>query len=141
MKAAAMVRVVALASVVLVVSGCAPPGENLTASGRVSVETVPAERVRVVWAEVWQNGEETLITGRLVGRGTYSRPLLGHVDVTFLDPERKVLKKARSKKVYIRRTSPGKGPHLTPFEVHVKFAPPKNTRVVIACEDGFHNRP
>ena len=134
MSPVAIARVAALASAAITVSGCCQTGVNLTAAGRVSVESPPDERARVVW----QDGDETVVTGRLVRRGVSSCPLTGHVDVTFLDANGKLLKKASSLEAGLRRTSPGKGPHLSPFRLRLKLIVPENARAVIAYRGGAH---
>ncbi|MGB2821007.1 MAG: hypothetical protein WBF17_08500 [Phycisphaerae bacterium] len=138
MSPVAIARVAALASAAIAISGCCQTGVNLTAAGSVSVESPPDERARVVWAEVWQDGDETVVTGRLVRRGVSSCPLTGHVDVTFFDAGGKLLKKASSLEAGLRRTSPGKGPHLSPFRLRLKLIVPENARAVIAYRGGAH---
>jgi len=138
MRTVTAVRVFTLALAAIGVSGCGQPGVNLTAAGHVAVETPPAERARVVWAEVWQDGDETVVTGRLARRGVSSYPLTGHVDVAFFDANGKLLKKASSPEVGLRRTSPGKGPHLSPFGLRLKLIVPENARAVIAYHGGAH---
>jgi hypothetical protein len=138
MSSVASARVAALASAAIAISGCCQTGVNLTAAGRVSVETLPAETARVVWAEVWQDGDETVVTGRLVRRGVSSCPLTGHVDVTFLDASGKLLKKACSPEAGLRRTSPGKGPRLSPFRLRLKLILPESAKAVIAYRGGAH---
>ena len=122
----------------ILASGCSGTGRDLTAAGLVSIQTVPAKTVRVAWAEVWQEGGQTVVRGRLVRRGISSCPLIGHVDVEFLNANGQLLEKAHSPEVYVRRTSPGTGPRLSPFELRLAFVPPENSKVVIAYHGGVH---
>ena len=127
-----------LALVLVAASGCVTRGTNLTATGKVSVKVEPAEKVRVAWSEVWQDGDETIIKGRLIRRGSSLYPLTGHVDVSVMAPDGTVIKEATSQQIGVRRTTPGKGPKLTPFKLAMNFTPPQDSQVVIAFHRGTH---
>ena len=135
MKMRAVLGVIMLVAASVV--GC-QSGESLTAAGKVVVEPLPSREVRVAWADVWQDGDDVVVRGCLVRREVSAHPLTGHVDVTFLDTDGNVLKKVSSRDVGVRRSTPGKGGKLSPFEVRVKFTPPTETKAVVAYHAGSH---
>ena len=120
-------------------SGC-QHGKNLTAAGEVTVQPVSTKTVRVVWAEAWQDGEYTVVRGGLMRRGISAYPLTGHVDVRFVDADGHVVRHASSREVGIRRSTPGKGPRLSPFELRLKFRPAAGSTAVVAYHAGAHER-
>ena len=130
-----------VAAVLAAVSGCGRQGRDLTATGQVVVEPVASETVRWAWAEVWQEGEEVVVEGRLARRGCSSCPVLGHVDVTILDADGKVIRQASSPVMGIRRSTPGTGLKLTPFALRMKLTPPADARAVLAYHGGGHEGP
>jgi len=138
MKLNALTSAWAAALALAAAGGCSQTGRDLTAAGQIAVEPVRSETIRLAWAEVWQQGAETVVKGRLVRRGTSSHPILGHVDVKIIDAGGKVVGEGNSPVVGVRRSCPGKGPKLTPFEVRMKLVPPTGGKVVVAYSGGEH---
>jgi hypothetical protein len=62
--------------------------------------------------------------------------MTGHVDVRFVAGGGEVLKEASSPQIGIYRSSPGKGPKLTPFEIQVNYTPPEDSRLILAYHAG-----
>lgn len=70
----------------LLCSGCATPGQDLLATGIVSVAQPPAGKVGIADLSVHQDGETLIVEGRLSRPGGPKIPSVGRVEVTVMAP-------------------------------------------------------
>jgi hypothetical protein len=60
-------------------------------SGSVSIESVDSQRTKVYQTNARQDGSDLVVTGRLRRRGTQAIVGGGHVDITVVGPDGKVI--------------------------------------------------
>jgi hypothetical protein len=66
----------------VVISGCATNRIDLVEEGIVSVETVPSKKVKILWTDVYQDGEDFVVYGVVQRRSHTSYPIKTHVDIS-----------------------------------------------------------
>ncbi|MHC4645871.1 MAG: hypothetical protein ACYTBJ_10225 [Planctomycetota bacterium] len=121
-----------------IISGCATNRTDLVDEGIVSVETVPSERVKVLWTDVYQDGQDWVVYGVLHRRSQTSCPIRAHVDISILSADGTILEEARTEEIHVAGHVPGKGINWTPFQVRFPGSPPKNSNVRLVVHDGLH---
>jgi hypothetical protein len=122
----------------VVISGCATNRTDVVEKGSVSVETVSSKKVKILWTDVYQDGEDFAVYG-VVQRGSHtSYPIKTHVDITILSPDGTVLQEARTPDTYVPRRIPGKGISWERFQVRFADIPPQGSRVNVVVHSGKH---
>ncbi|MDI6451798.1 hypothetical protein [Anaerobaca lacustris] len=97
-----------LATVAMVLLGCATDRTDLSCKGLVSVETRPSERVDILSACVWQTEDEVLVYGTLRRRVYSTRPLAVHVHAVVQSPDGAVLEETCTPDVYVSQRRQGR---------------------------------
>lgn len=114
--------VAALSILAIVMSGCSSRN-SLVEQGIASIETKPSKKVKILWMDVYRDGEEIIVYGVVRRRSHTLYPLKTHVNVAILSPDRKVLREARTPDIYVPRFTPGKGINWKRFEVRFPDMP------------------
>jgi len=120
-----------LLATVLVVSGCQVRGPDMVASGEVSLEKVDAPGVRVMWAEVRQDGDYAVVNGAVTPAGG-NYEYIGYVDVKFLDPAGRLVQQAMSETIPLSSQSPERGASIKHFEVQAMTVVPVGGTVQVS---------
>lgn len=120
----AAVVLIGIAVGVSCVISCASPCPDLVRSGAVRLVKSSPPGVRLMWAEVRQEGDYAVIRGSLIRRGAGTWRRVGHVHVEFIDAEGKPTACACSKLLYVMLRGPGRGRRLNRFEVRTPTAVP-----------------
>ncbi len=126
---------VAFSAGVLLMSGCIQ-GQDLVGARQLSLEKVEAKGVRVMWAEVRQEGGTAVVTGSLLPRNPAVRRYAGQVVVELVDAAGKVVGTGRSEPVYLIKRGPRKTPGVTRFKVLVNGVAPKGGKVRVGFSHG-----
>ncbi len=113
--------------------GCASSLVDLTKKGQVAVETVSGEKTRILWAKVYQDGDDTLIKVALRRRLPTAYPLKTHVDIVVIGPDGEKTLETRTENIYVPRNVPGKGPNVKFFRKYIPGTLPPNSTVRIEC--------
>ncbi len=122
----------------VVISGCGGNLVSLQDKNFVQVETMPSERVKILWTDVYQDGEDILVYGVVQRLSHTSYPIKTHVDITILSPDGTVLQEARTPDIYVPRRIPGKGINWERFQVRLPDIPPQGSRVNMVVHSGSH---
>ena len=112
--------------VALVVSGCVS-GErvNLVSNGTVTLERVPTKGLYVSSAEVFQKGEDVIVSGRVTCRNRNQSSVMGHIDITLLSSDGKVIKQTYSS--HAPKRIPNTRNMSASFTKSLGVMPPKNS--------------
>ena len=113
--------------------GCADSLVDLTKTGQVTVETVSGEKTKILWAGVYQDGDDTLIKVALRRRLPTAYPLKTHVDIVVIAPDGEKSLETRTENIYVPRNVPGKGPSVKFFRKVIPGTLPQNSTVTIEC--------
>ena len=113
--------------------GCAGSLVDLTKTGQVTVETVSGEKTKILWAKVYQDGDDTLIKVALRRRLPTAYPLKTHVDIVVIGPDGEKFLETRTENIYVPRNVPGKGPNVKFFRKRIPQTLPQNSTVRIEC--------
>jgi len=119
---------VALSAAIAPISGCSSNRNSLIGQGIVSVETKPSKNVRILWTDVYRDGEDIIVYGAVQRCSHTSYPLKTHVDVTILTPDGTIVQEVRTQDIYVPKHISGKGINWERFEVHFTDIP-ENFRV------------
>ncbi len=111
--------------------GCASSLVDLTKTGHIAVETVSGEKTKILWAKVYQDGDDTLIKVALRRRLPTAYPLKTHVDIVVIAPDGEKSLETRTENIYIPRNVPGKGPNVKFFRKYIPQTLPQNSTVRI----------
>ncbi|MHC4624649.1 MAG: hypothetical protein ACYS4W_12190 [Planctomycetota bacterium] len=134
-----LVVAIVLGMLTAAISGCATNRIDLVDEGLVTVETVPSKGVRILWADVYQDGEDMVVCGVVQRRSDTSYPIRAHVDITVLSPEGTVLQETRTCNIYVARRLAGKGMNWTCFRARLPGTPAEGSRVHMAVHSSEHN--
>lgn len=93
---------VAMAGLLCLGGGCAPPGENLVTAGKVVAQTQSTGGVCVSRAEVYQDGRTLVVDISLQRSGHHGPGSTGHIDVAVLGPDGSLLKQESFHNVWKR---------------------------------------
>jgi hypothetical protein len=131
-----------LGIVVTTVPGCVTNRVSLVDQGIVSVDTVPSEKVSILWADVYEDGEDVVVYGTLRRRGYTGYPMKTHVDVTISSPDGTVLEEARTPDIDVPRYILGKhtrsrGIRGKRFEVRFREVP-QGSKINMVVHVGPH---
>ncbi len=122
--------------VLAVVSGCTTGGTDLVAAGAVSLEKVHSEKVRIVSAEVRQDGENAVVTGSVAAATKSLRGYHGYVEVEFVDSQGELLRRVRTETFYTPPKCSCKGSRSRGFYVSTRMAVPDGGGVRVAYHLG-----
>lgn len=131
-----LVIVTVLVSAAAFMTGCSPRASDLVSDGAVSLHKTSDKGVRIMWAEVRQEGQYAVVTGRLVPGGARSWRTVGHVDVEFAGPDGQVVAQGCSKPMHVLRCYPGHGSNTRRFEVRSQTNLPAGAKVQVAFRYG-----
>ncbi len=132
MKNLSILLLLAIFIACIAMIGCTAKGVNLVDKGIVSIEKVPTSDIYVSAAYVYQDGDELVISGKVKHRHAH-RKSGGHVDITILDPEGKIIMEVTTS--YLPRIIRSKGSREARFSVRLPFIPPKGSTVRVAFHD------
>ncbi len=134
-----------LSVIAILAFGCVFSQPDMVKSGEVSLEKVNAAGVHIMWAQVRQDGDDAVVTGRVVPRGGGARDVSGHVDVVFLDSQGGLAGQMQSDtlrtdaaRLFLR--GPGRGPRSRRFEIRKKMTIPIGGKVRVIYHLGSHDR-
>ena len=113
--------------------GCAGSLVDLGETGHVTVQAVSGEKTKILWAKVYQHGDDTLIKAALRRRLPTAYPLKTHVDIVVIAPDGEKSLETRTENIYIPRNVPGKGPNVKFFRKVIPGTLPPNSTVIIEC--------
>ena len=113
--------------------GCADSLVDLTKTGQVAVETVSGEKTKILWAKVYQDGDDTLIKVALRRRLPTAYPLKTHVDIAVIAPDGEKYLETRTENIYVARNVPGEGPTVKFFRKYLPQTLLQNSTVRIEC--------
>lgn len=130
--------VVTLSTAAMLATGCATNRIDLVDEGIVSVDTVPSKRVKVLWTDVYQDGEDFVVYGVVQRLSHTSYLIKTHVDITILSPDGTVLQEARTPDIYVPTRIPGKGINWERFQVRLPDIPPQGSKVGMVVHSGSH---
>ena len=104
--------------------GCATNRVSLSDLGTVKLEIVPSKDpyVHISEADVYQDGNELVVTGTAVKRGPLFTTYKGHIDVAVISPEGETIKQASAE--YRRHPSRRR---TTTFAVRIPVPAEKGT--------------
>ena len=115
--------------------GCSA-GEDLVATGAVSLGRVESQHGRVTWVEARRRGGGTDVTGGLVrGEGSTHR-VNGHVDVALLDAEGRLVRSVQTPEMYVRPSRPGHGLRQSRFAARLPVAAADGSRLRVTYHPG-----
>ena len=124
---------VACVGLAVCICSCADSLVDLTKTGQVAVETVSGEKTKILWARVYQDGDDTLIKAALRRRLPTAYPLRTHVDIVVIGPDGEKSLETRTENIYVPRNVPGKGPNVKFFQKRIPRTLPENSTVRIEC--------
>lgn len=134
-------RYVGLSMMVMIVAalgGCAS-GVDLLKTGDVSVERLEAPKARVTWVNVLQDEDLLRVSGRVLSRGMFPGYARGHVDVSLVGPDGRVVAEAESSELAVAG-SPKRGlQHRAVFRVEMPVTPPTGSVVKVRWQGGKHD--
>ena len=120
------------------ISGCATNRVSLVDENMVSVEKQGNESVEILWTDVYQDGEDTVVYGVIRRRSHTSYPIKTHVDVAIVSPDGTMLQEARTPDIYVARRVPGKGTDWTRFKIRFPGALTQGSKVNMVVHSGSH---
>ncbi len=122
-----------------IISGCVTNRISLADEGLVWVETVPSKKVKILWTDVYEDGNDVVVYGVLRRIGHSSFPFNIHVDVTVFSPDGKVLYENRTQEIGVPRRVVGKGVDWKRFEVRFPEQIPEGSSIRAVCHADPHN--
>ena len=120
------------------ISGCVTNRVSLVDESLVSVEKQGNESVEILWTDVYQDGEDTVVYGVIRRRSHTSYPIKTHVDVAIVSPDGTMLQEARTPDIYVARRVPGKGTDWTRFKIRFPGVLTQGSKVNMVVHSGSH---
>lgn len=90
MKIRVVLKRICLFALLLILVSCATERTNLVKTEQVSLDVAAAKGITVLDADVYQDGDKLIVEGRV--RSMHD----GHIDITIVGPDGKIIKQARS---------------------------------------------
>ena len=120
-----------LASCVLAftLTGCVAPQNDLVRIGQITVQREQSELIDVLMPSVSRDGDSMVVSGRLLRRTQDMGPLPGHLDITVLSPEGRMLNESRAH--WFPVSVPLHGPRDASYIVRFHWLPPDGSVVRI----------
>lgn len=132
-----IVFAVALSAIMTVIPGCTGSRVSLVDQEVVSIKAKSSKNVRILWTDVYQDGEDIIVYGVVRRCSHTSYPLETHVDIKVFNTDGKLLHEARTPDTYVPRCATGKGIHWKRFKLRVPEIP-RNSRVQAVAHSGPH---
>ena len=126
-----------LCMLVTTIPGCATNRVSLVDQGIVSIKTVPSERVRILWADVYEDGKDAVVCGNVRRLSYTNYPMKVHVAVTVSSPDGTILQEARTPDIYVPGHRPGKTVDWKHFEVRFPDIP-QDSKVSVIVHSSLH---
>lgn len=122
--------------------GCGNHKVNLIKKGVVHLEISEKERAsikraQVFHAEVYQEGNDLIVSGEIKRRSRFSN-FKGHADVMILSPEGDLTKEVSVP--YYPRQIPENAPHTSSFSLRLSLVVPDGTTIRVRYHDDPHIR-
>jgi len=133
-----VLRLIAIGVLTAIISGCVTNRVSLVDENMVSVEKQGNETVEVLWTDVYQDGEDTVVYGVIRRRSHTSYPVKTRVDVAILSPDGTMLQEARTPDIHVARRVPGKGIDWTRFNVRFPGMLTQGSKVNMIVHSGSH---
>jgi len=129
---------IAIGVLTTITSGCVTNRVSLVDENMVSVEKQGNETVEILWTDVYQDGEDTVVYGVIRRRSHTSYPIRTHVDVAIVSPDGTMLQESRTPDIYVARRVPGKGIDWTRFNLRVPGVLAQGSKVKMVVHMGSH---
>ena len=142
MKKAAtcIVGLICMAVLLTLAVGC-QRGPDLVRTGRVRLDKSSDRRVRVMWAEVRQDGPYAVLTGSTVVKGALTKKYIGHIEVEYRDAEGNLVAQDTSKTLVFYRRGPATDPLFRRFRVVTATNVPLGGSVRVIYRGGPSHKP
>jgi PDZ domain-containing secreted protein len=102
----------------------------------VTIEKVPNERIKILWTDVYQDGEEVIVSGALKQHTRSSSSVKIHVDASVIALDGNLIEQARSPYIYVPKNLSGK---RVRFRIHLKNSLPKGSQIRLTVDAQIHN--
>ena len=122
------------APIALAATGCSLTRNNLFANGTLSLERVHTEGITVIDAQAYSENDTLIVSGHVVRRD-FRTPSRGHIDITVVSPDGKVLERTTARHPIVskgRRRSAA-------FKARLDSVPPKGSIVRVVRRAGPHD--
>jgi len=119
--------------------GCASNRLDLVKTGKVFIETVPSQKVKILWVNIYQEGDELVVYGVVRRFGISSYPLKTYVDISILSADGTLLHEARTPDIWVPRRLSGKGIAFKRFRMRFPDIPPEGSLIRTVCHGSPHN--
>lgn len=120
---------------IFVLYGCTAGRVNLISSGVVSIERMPAKDVYISSAYVFQEEDQIIIYGEVNNRSPFGVIIRGHVDITILDADKKIIKQVSALVIPHSSVREKRIRQPSTFMVWVRIIPPEGAVVRIEYRD------
>lgn len=115
-------------------SGCGGPRIDLVETGKVSLETESGERVNILNAYVYQDGEETVVSAAIRRKVISSYPLKIQVSVSVVGPDGAAYLEPEKEVFSVYRYQPGRSPSIKFYRKHISEILPEGSVVKLTCQ-------
>ncbi len=122
------------AGAALFFSGCGGPRVDLVRTGKVRFETEPGNRVKILNAYVYQDGEKTVVTAAIRRRVFSSQPLKLNVIVSVIAPDGSEYLGPEKEVFAVPRYHPGKTRNITYYRKRFPEILPDGSVVRLVCQ-------
>jgi hypothetical protein len=122
-----------LATITIFFTGCTMHGTNISKSGKVTIERISSEKVFIPWADVYQDGNNLLVTGVVERRYPSTGIFTTHIDIKVIDSTGQIVNERRTKDIYVPSGL------WTRFNLNFCIIPPENAIIKAICHSGKHN--
>lgn len=112
-----------------VVTGCIAPQDDLVRTGKINVQREQGGLFDILVPSVWRDGKTMVVSGTLVRRTQAMGPIPGHLDITVLSPEGRMLNESRAH--WFPVSVPLHGPRDASYIVRFHWLPPDGSVVRI----------
>jgi hypothetical protein len=119
------------------ISGCGTNRVSLVDKNLVSVEKQGNKTVKILWTDVYNDGEDTVVYGAIQRRNHTCYPIKIHVDIAVVSPDGTILQESRTPDIYVARHTPGKGIDWTRFSVRLRCMPAQGSKVNMVVHSGI----
>ena len=133
-----VLSLIAIGVLTTIISGCVTNRVSLVDQDIVSVEKQGNETIEILWTDVYQDGEDTVVYGVIRRRSHTSYPIKTHVDVAIVSPDGTMRQEARTPDFYVARRVPGKGIDWTRFNVRFPGMLTQGSKVNMIVHGGSH---
>ncbi len=113
---------------------------DLVRTGQVRLHKSSDRLVRVMWAEVRQDGPYAVLTGSTVVKGAMTKKYIGHIEVEYRDVEGNLVARDTSKTLVFYRRGPRTDPLYRRFRIETATNVPVGGTVRVVYRGGPSNK-